>query len=173
VGAQAANEAPASTPKRDAYHFYPTILREVALHREQFRSALPRNDRNRVRNFGREPNSMFRRLHGPSTAIRSAAKRLVGPRVATIPKRWHAVCVDAKPLSCAEAHAIRKRRFLSKEAPALPLEGCSNRSGCPCTYKHHEDRRGTPRRKGAASFTSTQKVPVRERRESIGRRRDD
>lgn len=124
-------------------------LREFALHKEQFRGDLPGNDRNRVRNFGREPDSM------------------------TIPKPWHAVCIDAKPLSCAEAHSIRKRRFLSKEAPALPLEGCSNRERCPCTYKHHDDRRNKPRRKGEVSFTSTQKVPISERRQAKGRRSED
>jgi hypothetical protein len=126
---------------------------------------------------------MLRRLQVHSDAIRSRVKRLVGPRrpkpgggierPAFIPNHWHAVCVDAKPLSCVAAHELRRKRFLSKEAPSLPLEGCSSPSNCPCTYKHHEDRRGKKRRKGEASFTSTQKIPKKERRESRGRRSDD
>ena len=126
---------------------------------------------------------MLRRLHAHSDAIRARVKRLVGPRQpvadrgsarpAYIPNHWHAVCVDAKSLSCVAAHDLRRKRFLSKEAPLLPLEGCSNPSSCPCTYKHHEDRRGKERRKGEASFTSTQKIPKKERRESRGRRGGD
>jgi hypothetical protein len=81
--------------------------------------------------------------------------------------------VDAKASSCAAAHDLRKKRFLSKEAPSLPLPECGNRSGCECTYKHHEDRRGKQRRKGEQSFTSTQKIPKIDKRQSRGRRSDD
>jgi hypothetical protein len=126
---------------------------------------------------------MLRRLHLSSTAIRSRVNRLVTPRKSKtdrggagrtfIPNHWHAVCVDAKASSCAAAHDLRKKRFLSKEAPSLPLPGCGNALGCPCTYKHHEDRRGKQRRKGEQSFTSTQKIPKIEQRQSRGRRNDD
>jgi hypothetical protein len=81
--------------------------------------------------------------------------------------------VDAKASSCAAAHDLRKKRFLSKEAPSLPLSECGNRSACECTYKHHEDRRGKQRRKGEQSFTSTQKIPKIDKRQSRGRRNDD
>jgi hypothetical protein len=126
---------------------------------------------------------VLRRFQSLSTPIRSSVKRLVGPRKPTparviarpsyISNHWHAVCVDAKASSCAEAHALRKRRFLSKEAPGLPLKGCGNPLNCPCTYRHHEDRRGKERRKGEQSFTSTQKVPTSERRKAKGRRSGD
>jgi hypothetical protein len=92
---------------------------------------------------------------------------------AFIPNHWHAVCVEAKASSCAAAHALGKRRFLSKDAPSLPLPKCGNALGCECTYKHHEDRRGKQRRKGEQSFTSTQKIPKIEQRQSRGRRSDD
>lgn len=126
---------------------------------------------------------MLRRLHVLATPIRTGVKRLVGsrkpkvarapPRPLFLPNHWHAVCVDAKPLSCAAAQELRKKRFLSKEAPSLPLEGCPDRLNCPCTYKHHDDRRGKPRRKEQQSFTATQKVPKTERRATKGRRADD
>jgi hypothetical protein len=37
-------------------------------------------------------------------------------------------------------------RFLSKEAPVLPLAGCSMSGKCRCSYQHHDDRRGLSRR---------------------------
>jgi hypothetical protein len=85
------------------------------------------------------------------------------------PQPWHAVSIDAKPLSCAAAQAIHKKRFLSKEAPVLPLESCKKGSRCPCTYKHHEDRRGGLRRNEARLSSK----PVNERRLSRGRRQGD
>src|SRR5579872_2263483 len=115
---------------------------------------------------------MLRRLQAVSTQIRSTLKRPFAvrktraggaQRTPQLPKRWHAVCVDAKPLSCAAAQELRGKRFLSPEAPSLPLMECPNRANCPCTYRHHEDRRGKQRRRGEQSFTSTQKIPKTER----------
>jgi hypothetical protein len=37
------------------------------------------------------------------------------------------------------------QRFLSREAPQLPLKDCASAS-CTCRYQHHEDRRRGPRR---------------------------
>jgi hypothetical protein len=37
------------------------------------------------------------------------------------------------------------QRFLSREAPRLPLRDC-DRPDCSCRYEHHEDRRRGPRR---------------------------
>jgi hypothetical protein len=116
--------------------------------------------------------------------ISSSVKRVVGPALlvasnskntkpAAIPKHWHAVSVDAKPLSCVVAHDARKKRYLSKEAPTLPLEGCTKRGNCPCTYKHHEDRRGNQRRKEGAGISSSAGKHGSERRSSGGRRADD
>lgn len=126
---------------------------------------------------------MLRRLQSHADAMRSRVKGLVGVRrvkagrliekPACQPKHWHAVCITAKALSCTAAQDLRRKRFLSKEAPLLPLEGCSNPFACPCTYKHYEDRRGKLRRKGETSFTATQKIPKVERRASNGRRSDD
>lgn len=43
--------------------------------------------------------------------------------------------------SCEASHAIEDQRFLSSEAPLLPLHGCSDPNGCRCKYKHWDDRR--------------------------------
>jgi hypothetical protein len=88
-------------------------------------------------------------------------------------KGWHAVSIDPKSLSCAAALELRKTRYLSKDAPALPLKDCSKPAACPCTYKHHEDRRAKPRRAAETGTSSTGKKPDSERRVSRGRRDDD
>jgi hypothetical protein len=114
--------------------------------------------------------------------INSSLKRLVGEpaapaaqggaRPANIPRKWHAISVDAKTSSCPIAHDLKKKRFLSKQAPLLPLEGCNKRSSCPCTYKHHDDRRSKSRRGGAA-ISSKANNHGSERRISRGRRSED
>jgi len=94
----------------------------------------------------------------PSRATRSSSNR------------FHAVTIVAPVTACAAAQACKGKRYLSKEAPRLPLEAC-DAARCECKYRHFTDRRGTPRRaeeKGAA--------PARvntERRGKRGRRASD
>jgi hypothetical protein len=92
---------------------------------------------------------------------------LPASKIAAKPQPWHAVSIDSKPLSCAAAHALLENRYLPKEAPALPLSDCTKGARCPCTYRHHKDRRVTPRRYDAFSASTTEK------REGPGRRKDD
>jgi hypothetical protein len=61
-------------------------------------------------------------------------------------RRWHAVSVKPGPGACSVADTGRDRRWLSREAPALPLPGCTSPERCRCTYKHHDDRRSMDRR---------------------------
>jgi hypothetical protein len=65
------------------------------------------------------------------------------PRKAVNPH--HAVVVVPGRHACAEAYALRTRRFLSREAPVLPLPGCGS-AQCECRYQHHDDRRKGLRR---------------------------
>jgi hypothetical protein len=58
---------------------------------------------------------------------------------------WHAVSVVPSEGACAKARGSSRMRFLSNDAPPLPLEGCDART-CRCHYRHHEDRRRMPRR---------------------------
>jgi len=69
--------------------------------------------------------------------------KAAAPRKAVSP--YHAVAVVPGRHACAAANAIRDRRFLSREAPALPLTGCSV-ADCSCRYEHHDDRRHRVRR---------------------------
>jgi hypothetical protein len=61
-------------------------------------------------------------------------------------RRWHAVSVKPGVGACNAAVSGRNRRWLSREAPLLPLPGCTRPDTCQCTYNHHDDRRMGKRR---------------------------
>jgi len=63
-----------------------------------------------------------------------------------VDRRWHAVAVKAGTGACPAVVAGRNHRWLSREAPRLPLPGCTRPEGCNCTYEHHADRRAGGRR---------------------------
>src|SRR5271165_4705517 len=83
--------------------------------------------------------------------------------------RWHTVSIVTTQASCHTARALRGIRFLSDEAPRLPLTQCSAGGSCPCAYKHHADRRGPPRR--AVELTELRRAHPgeQERRHQRGR----
>jgi hypothetical protein len=84
---------------------------------------------------------------------------------------WHAVSIVPNPQACGKARALARVRFLSKDAPLLPLEGCNART-CACRYRHHEDRRRALRR--ASDFAASGRYwPGQERRGAPGRRNTD
>jgi hypothetical protein len=58
---------------------------------------------------------------------------------------FHAVTIQAGRNCCHEARALQGQKFLSREAPSLPLKNCSS-DDCTCLYQHHDDRRAGPRR---------------------------
>ncbi len=88
---------------------------------------------------------------------------------------WHAVSVDCARQGCLPAQQVSGQRFLSGQAPKLPLVSCSNPMGCRCVYKHHDDRRGGPRRiiDNGTSLRSSAPFIGNERRNSRGRRASD
>jgi hypothetical protein len=59
---------------------------------------------------------------------------------------WHAVSIGSSAACCPAAMGLLGIRFLSREAPRLPLENCSMSAECRCSYQHHDDRRGLSRR---------------------------
>lgn len=61
------------------------------------------------------------------------------------PNAFHAVSVVPGPQACAAARSLGDKRFLSREAPKLPLRECDS-GQCTCYYAHHADRRKGPRR---------------------------
>jgi hypothetical protein len=84
--------------------------------------------------------------------------------------RWHAVTIVAPAKACEAALACKGKRFLSSEAPRLPLKQC-DAARCNCKYRHFPDRRGEPRR---AEETGAANKPVQSnRRQKRGRRATD
>ncbi len=88
-----------------------------------------------------------------ATDVLKRAKALFGrsepePKPVAVKKpvnAYHAVTVAPGHRNCAAVRALRDRRFLSREAPALPLERCDV-AECTCRYEHYDDRRKGHRR---------------------------
>jgi len=117
---------------------------------------------------------LIRSFFGPQTDVRAAPASTAAPRTARrhwVTNPWHSVSIMPNPRACSKARGLSRVRFLSNEAPTLPLEGCDAQT-CTCHYRHHEDRRREPRR---ASDVVASRVywPGKERRRSSGRRGTD
>jgi hypothetical protein len=59
---------------------------------------------------------------------------------------FRAVSVAPSLLCCAAATHATGRRVLLREAPRLPLEACTMRTGCSCRFRKDADRRDSDRR---------------------------
>jgi hypothetical protein len=87
--------------------------------------------------------------------------------------QWHAVSISTGRWCCEAARGLIGTRYLSQEAPRLPLRDCSAGGECACTYRHHNDRRGQARRKDEVlGMRRNAPVPI-ERRATRGRREQD
>ena len=90
----------------------------------------------------------------------------------TVTNPFHAVSVLAGPAACQAARGCAGTRFLSTEAPPLPLPGC-DAAACKCRYQHHTDRRSGLRRGSDAMHYQNHFWQGQERRTSRGRRVTD
>ena len=86
-------------------------------------------------------------------------------------RRWHAVAIVGTSHACAAAQACKGSRYLSVDAPRLPLAGC-DASICDCAYQHFPDRRQESRRDEDPPTAASAK-PGAERRGGRGRRSTD
>jgi hypothetical protein len=64
---------------------------------------------------------------------------------AKTPRRFGAVEIRIRHGACEAARALEGQRFLSRDAPALPLPGCGAPQ-CSCTFAKLSDRRTEQRR---------------------------
>ena len=87
------------------------------------------------------------------------------------PTCYRAVEIRCAEEACEAAKAERGKRYLSKDAPTLPLSQCDRRERCGCRYRHHEERRGKEDRR-AGSPAIGKRVET-ERRSKAGRRAED
>lgn len=77
---------------------------------------------------------MFRR----KTADRKPAARVT--------HLYHGIAIEPGERYCAAVTKIQGKRFLSDDAPRLPLEDCDCLPHCRCVYRHYADRRTEVRR---------------------------
>ncbi len=98
----------------------------------------------------------------PQAPVAPAARRMC----------THAVSIESEGVPCGAARALSDQRFLSAEAPVLPLAGCDAQH-CDCRYVHHDDRRSQEERR--MPFTAYNGFGMqeheRERRKRPDRRR--
>ncbi|HKQ16546.1 MAG TPA: hypothetical protein VJT80_24225 [Steroidobacteraceae bacterium] len=69
------------------------------------------------------------------------------PPAATGPLRpFQAISIYRGVVCCELARKFSEHRFLVRDAPPLPLAGCSMGKSCQCKYIKHRDRRAESRR---------------------------
>ena len=69
------------------------------------------------------------------------------PPAVTGPLRpFQAISIYRGLICCDMARKFSEHRFLVRDAPPLPLGGCSMSERCQCKYIKHRDRRAEPRR---------------------------
>ena len=86
-------------------------------------------------------------------AIWSSGSNKKSPKSATRTKSsispYHGVEVKMPYDACEEVLKLHGKRYLSANAPILPLSGCDQH--CTCKFKHHNDRRQEDRRDSFSS----------------------
>ncbi len=99
-------------------------------------------------------------------------ERTPPPQPAAKPRSYAAVSVrpSAKG-ACRAAKLVTGQRFLTDQAPKLPLEDCDS-ARCDCRYIHYSDRRQEQRRDIDVGISS-RFFFGEERRQSAGRRATD
>lgn len=85
---------------------------------------------------------------------------------------YHSVEVKASKFACVAVMEIEGKRFLSADAPPLPLPECDQ--NCNCRYEHYDDRRQGDRRDSDVSNLSSinEKGEKKNRRLGGDRRRN-
>jgi len=97
------------------------------------------------------------------------AKKAEKQRVTT----YHAVAIRCGKSSCQAAQDNQSERYLSAEAPLLPLPQCDRPDQCECRYQHYEDRRDGPRRRSEQGLPDKTDSERLERRYKTSRREQD
>lgn len=86
---------------------------------------------------------------------------------------WHSVSVVPGHGACATSRRLASRRWLTGDAPRLPLAGCDGRQ-CDCRYRRHADRRDEEDRRNPldtmGQFGGFETASRKERRHSDDRR---
>ena len=110
-----------------------------------------------------------RRKHASSPGTKAEK-----PREAIKSAPFHAVSIKHAADACAAARDLSGKRFLSAEAPTLPLPDC-DAGNCDCRFVHHGDRRHPNDRRSpfAANIGEDSGKFAQEQRENRDDRRND
>ena len=85
-------------------------------------------------------------------------------------KRYHCVEIRRGSHACKAVKDLGNTRFLSDEAPRLPVPGCTA-GQCTCSFIHHDDRRDDDRRNPYGQLANLPPLLSGERRSRIERRK--
>ena len=88
----------------------------------------------------------------------------------TAQKKFHCVEIRKGPHACKAVQELGVTRYLSDEAPRLPVAGCTA-AQCTCSFVHHEDRREDDRRNPYGQFANLSHLVPVERRARVERRK--
>lgn len=108
---------------------------------------------------------LLARLNGTATPMKTA--------VVTKPRPFQAVAIYRGNTCCALARRFDEHRFLAKDAPSLPLSGCTMPHKCSCRFLKFKDRRNTSPRRLTDIGLVSQMFAGSERRLARGRRVGD
>ena len=112
-------------------------------------------------------------MSGKTSGIKQSKTSASHAAPVSASNHWHAVAIKPKGQSCEAVQACRSARFLSSDAPRLPLTECSTSDTCTCVYRHHEDRRAQPRRHAERDGLPRSGKVEQERRLTRDRRKTD
>ncbi len=98
------------------------------------------------------------------------SKQAAPARGGTEQHPFHCVEVVAGDSACAAVRQLAGVRFLSAQAPQLPVVGCSA-AACGCRYLHRDDRRQEDRRNPYGQHGSVPPGITGERRARVERRK--
>ena len=76
------------------------------------------------------------------------------PKPRNSPADFRAVEIAPSIMCCAEAVRATGRSYLMREAPRLPLYGCTMPTKCTCKFRKNADRRDSDRRLFGAAETN-------------------
>jgi hypothetical protein len=113
---------------------------------------------------------LFKSLFGEPSRGRSVKKSapIARPKPTHAREDYRAVSL-APSIDCCTATRDAEKRYLSREAPQLPLAGCTMPAECSCRFRKHSDRRDGERRVfgdagGSRWFTGSERRIRRGRR---------
>jgi hypothetical protein len=94
----------------------------------------------------------LRRISRHKASGAAGRRRNSPPEIEPAGTKYHSVSIRLALIPCAAAIQLQGQRFVSAEAPQLPLAGC-DQPDCECRYQHHADRRDSmERRDGFGRF---------------------